>query len=177
LIAHCKQNQHDYSNSHRFEYSVEDYDLLYQKLETALINNSKALLHMEQKFFPASTHIDEVQILHLHACVRVMGQFKSSGSTTNISNETDSRIHYWNFKWSASAVLSLISIDQLMAFDFLYVDIIYSAIQWSMIHNRVSFTLRTDFLPCMSSERDLQEALVQLLSWVSQHATIFHILS
>ena len=164
-------------------YSLEEcsddgkIDLLYQKLETALINNSKALLHMKQKFFPASTHIDEVQILHLHACVRVMGQFKSSGSTTNISNEADSSIHCWNFKWSASAVLSLISIDQLMAFDFLYVDIIYSAIQWSMIHKRVSFTLRTDFLPCMSSERDLQEALVQLLSWVSHHATIFHILS
>jgi len=67
-------------------YSLEEcsddgkIDLLYQKLETALINNSKALLHMKQKFFPASTHIDEVQILNLHACVRVMGQFKSSGT-------------------------------------------------------------------------------------------------
>ena len=119
-------------------------DLLYQKLERALINNSRALLQIKRKFFPASTHIDEVQILHLHVCVRVMDQFKSSGSTVNISNETDSSIHCWNFKWSASAVLSMLSIDQLMAFDFLYVDIIYSAIQWSMIDKRVSITLSTD---------------------------------
>ena len=110
-------------------------DLLYQKLETALINNSKALLEIKKMFFPVlDTHTQEVQILHLHVCVRVIDDFMSSQSTTSISSENDSSIHCWNFKWSVSALLSMISIDQLMAFDFLYVDIIYSAIQWSMIH-------------------------------------------
>ena len=142
-------------------------DLLYQKLERALINNSRALLQMKRKFFPVfDPHIQEVQVLQLHVCVRVMGQVKSSGSTTNIS---DSSIHRWNFKWSASALLNLISIDQLMAFDFVYVDTIYSQIQRSMAHKTVSITLSTDLPPCTSSESDLQEALVQLLSWVSHH--------
>ena len=145
-------------------------DLLYQKLEKALINNSKALLQMKQIFFPvARTHIQEVQILRLHVCVRVIDQFKSSGSTINISNENDSSIPCWNFKWSASVVLSLISIDQLMALDFAYVDIIYSSIQGTMAHKIVSITLRADLLPSMPSDSELQEALVQLLSWGSQH--------
>ena len=145
-------------------------DLLYQKLEKALINNSKALLQMKQIFFPvARTHIQEVQILRLHVCVRVIDQFKSSGSTINISNENDSSIPCWNFKWSASVVLSLISIDQLMALDFAYVDIIYSSIQGTMAHKIVSITLRADTLPSMPSDSELQEALAQLLSWVSQH--------
>jgi len=144
--------------------------LLYHKLETALINNSKALLQMKQIFFPvARTHIQEVQILRLHVCVRVIDQFKSSGSTINISNENDSSIPCWNFKWSASVVLSLISIDQLMALDFVYVDIIYSSIQGTMAHKIVSITLRADLLPSMPSDSELQEALVQLLSWVSQY--------
>ena len=143
-------------------------DLLYQKLERALINNSKALLQMKRKFFPvASNHIQEKQIFHLHVCVRELDQFMSSVSNTKFSNESNSSIHCWNFKWSESALLSLISIDQLMALDLLYVDVIYAAIQKSMVHKVVNIKLTTDLLPCMPSESDLQEALVQLLSWVS----------
>ena len=154
--------QGGYSNYSPQECSDDDdkVDILHQKLERALINNSRALLKMKQNFFPVvSSHIQEVQILHLHVCVRVMG----SGS---ISNENDSSIHCWNFKWSASALLSLISIDQLLVFDFLYVDTIYSAIQLSMLYKTVSITLNID---CMYSESELEEALVQLLSWVSHH--------
>ena len=166
--------QEGYSNYSSQECSDDDkIDLLYQKLETALINNSKALLQMKQIFFPvAGNHIQEVQILHLHVCVRVINQFKTSGSTTNISTKTESSIHCWNFKWSASAVLSFISIDQLMALEFVYVDIIYSSIQKHMAHKTVSFTLSTDFFPCVSSESDLQEALVLLMSWVSHYLHI-----
>ena len=144
-------------------------DLLYQKLERALINNSRTLLQMKRKFFPAfDNHIQEVQVLQLDVCVRVVGQFKSSGSTTtNSSNDNAPSIHCWNFKWSASAVLSLLSIDQLMVFDFFYVDMIYSNIQMSMAHKTVSIILSTDLHPCVPSEGDLQDALVQLLSWVS----------
>ena len=89
-----------------------------------------------------------------------------SESSTKISNENNSIIHCWN-KWSYLALLSLISIDQLMALDLLYVDVIYAAIQKSMVHKVVNIILTTDLLPCMPSESDLQEALVQLLSWVS----------
>ena len=141
-------------------------DLLYQKLEKALINNSKALLEIKQKFFPGfQPHIQEVQILRMHVCMRVMDQF----TTFTISNENDSSILCWNFKWSASALLSLISIDQLMAFDFPYVDMIYSEIQMSMNHKIISITLSTGLLPCMPSKGELQEALARLLSWVSHH--------
>ena len=146
-------------------------DLLYQKLEGALINNSRTLHQMKQKFFPAfDPHIQEVQVLNLHVCVRVTDQVKSSGSTTtNSSTDTDPSIHRWNLKWSASAVLSLLSIDQLMVFDFFYVDMIYSSIQKSLAHKTVNIILSTDLHPCVPSEGDLQEALVQLLSWVSHH--------
>ena len=163
--------QEGYSNYSPQECSDDNkIDLLYQKLERALINNSTTLLQMKQKFFPVcDNHIQEVQVFQLHVCVRATDEFKSFGSTTNISSENDSSIHCWNFKWSDSALLSLTSIDLLMAFDFIYVDMIYSAIQSSMLHKTVSITLSTDLLPCSPSESDLQEALVQLLSWVSHH--------
>ena len=162
--------QEGYSNYSPQECSDDNkIDLLYQKLERALINNFTTLLQMKRKFFPVfDNHIQEVQVLHLHVCVRVTDQVKSSGSTS-ISNENEPSIHCWNFKWSVSALLNLISIDQLMAFDFVYVDTIYSQIQRSMAHKTVSITLSTDLPPCTSSESDLQEALVQLLSWVSHH--------
>ena len=159
--------QEGFSNYSPQECSGDDKnDLLYQKLETALINNSKALLEMKLKFFPSfQPHIQEVQILHLHVCMRVMDQF----TTFTISNENDSSILCWNFKWSASALLSLISIDQLIALDFPYVNMIYSSIQRSMAHKAISITLSAGLLPCMPSKGELQEALAQLLSWVSHH--------
>ena len=157
----CQEDLSDHSQECSDDNKI---DLLYQKLETALISNFKALLEMKLKFFPSfQNHIQEVQILHLNVCVRVMNHFKISRS--NISNENDS-VACWNFKWSASALLSVISTDQLMIFDFIYVDIIYSAIQGNMAHKDITITLKTDLLPCMSSQSELQEALVQLLSWV-----------
>ena len=103
--------------------------LLYQKLEGALINNPKALLQLKRLFFSVSgTDIQEVEILQLHVCVSVgtTDNFQIPETSANSSNGTHASTHCWNFKWSASALLSFITVDQLMAIDLMYVDWIYS---------------------------------------------------
>ena len=159
------------------EHSLQDCsqdDMLYQKLEGALINNSKALFQLKKTFFSVSgTHIQEVEILRMHVCVRdgVTEHFKSPGTNINSSNGTHNSTHCWKFQWSASALLSFITVDQLMTFDFMYVNFVYSQIQGSIRNHNLSITLNTksDLLPCthIPSDNDLEEVLIQLLSWVS----------
>ena len=124
------------------EHSLQDCSqddritLLYQKLEGALINNPKALFQLKRLFFSVGgTDIQEVDILHLHVCVRVgvTDNFQSLGTSTNSSNGTHTSNYCWNFKWSASALLSFITVDQLMAIDFMYVNWIYSRIRGTMV--------------------------------------------
>ena len=157
------------------EHSLQDCSqndstfLLYQKLEGALINNSKALFQLKEKFFSVSgSHIQEVEILHMHVCVRagVTGHFQSPGTSINSSHTST---HCWNFKWSASAFLSLVTVDQLMAIDFMYVYFVYQKIRGTTGHDNINIKLNTDLLPCMHepSGNDLKGALIHLLSWVS----------
>ena len=139
--------------------------LLYQKLEGALINNSKALFQLKRTFFSVRvTNIQEVEIVYLHVCVSVgdIEHFKSSGKSTNSSNGMHTSTHCWNFWWSASALLSFITVDQLMAFDFTYVDVIYSQMQGSLEYHKVHIKLKIDLLPCtyMPSDTDIKEVLV-----------------
>ena len=143
--------------------------LLYQKLEGALINNSKALFQLKKTFFSVSgSHTQEVEILQLHVCVRVSAtiKFRSHGVCANSSNGT--HICCWDFQWSASALSSFITVDELMAIDFLYVNWIYSRIRGSIRDHNLNMTLNNepDLLPCIH-ENDLKEVLIQLLSWVS----------
>ena len=157
------------------EHSLQDCSqderitLLYQKLEGALINNPKALFQLKRLFFSVSgTHIQEVEILYLHVCVRVgiTDNFQISGTSTNSSNGTHTSNYCLNFKWSASALLSFITVDQLMAIDFMYVNWIYSRIRGTTLHRSLIITLNTDLL-LSKSEEDIKEVLIQLLSWVS----------
>ena len=158
-------------NSHQDCPQNDSTFLLYQKLEGALINNSKALFQLKEMFFSVSgSHTQEVQILHLHICVRIgtTEVFQSPETSANSSNGTHTSTHCWNFKWSASALLSFITVDQLMAIDFMYVDWIYSQMRGKMIHRMFVIALNTD-LPsskCIPSEKDIKEVLIQLLSWV-----------
>ena len=102
--------------------------LLYQKLEGALIDSSKALFQLKEMFFSVSrSHIQEVEILHIHVCMRVgvTEHFQSPGTS---SNGTHTSTHCWDFKWSASPFLSLVTVDQLMAIDFMYVYFVYQKI-------------------------------------------------
>ena len=145
--------------------------LLYQKLEGALINNSKALFQLKRIFFSVGgTDIQEVEIFFLHVCVRVgvTEHFQSPETSANSSNGTHTSTHCWNFKWSASALLSYITVDQLMAIDFIYVNWIYSQMRGKMIHHMFLIALNADLLSskCIPSEKDIKEVLIQLLSWV-----------
>ena len=146
--------------------------LLYQKLEGALINNSKALFQLKEMFFSASgSHTQEVQILHMHICVRVgtTEVFQSPGTSANSSNGTHTSTHCWNFKWSASALLNLITVDQLMTIDFMYVYFVYQQIRGTTGHHNINIKLNAVLLPCMHepSENHLKGALISLFTWVS----------
>ena len=137
--------------------------LLYQKLEGALTNNPKALFQLKKTFFSVSgSHTQEVEILQLHVCVEF-------GATDNISNGTHISPYCQDFQWSASALSSFITVDELMAIDFLYVNWMYSRIRGSIQDHNLNITLNTepDLLPCIPSKNDLKEVLIQLLSWVS----------
>ena len=146
--------------------------LLYQKLEGALINNSKALFQLKRIFFSVGgTDIQEVEIFFIQVCVRVgvTEHFQSPETSANSSNGTHTSTHCWDFKWSASPLLSFITVDQLMAIDFIYVNWIYSQMRGKMIHRMFLIALNTDLLSskCIPSEKEIKEVLIQLLSWVS----------
>ena len=163
-------------SEHNLQDCAQD-DMLYQKLEGALVNNSKALFQLKKTFFSVSgTHIQEVEIVYFHVCVNVgdIEHLKGSGKSTNSSNTST---HCWNFWWSASALLSFITVDQLMAIDFAYVNMIYSEMQGSLDHHKAHIKLKIGLLPCtyMPSETDIKEVLVHLFSWVSKHPCV-HIL-
>ena len=149
--------------------------LLYQKLEGALINSPKALFQLKKTFFSVKgTDIQEVEIVYFRVCVNAgdIEHLKGSGKSTNSSNTST---HCWNFKWSASALLSFIIVDQLMAIDVAYVNMIYSQMQGSLEYHKANITLKIDLLPCMymPSETDIKEVLVHLFSWVSKHPCVY----
>ena len=146
--------------------------LLYQKLEGALINNPKVLFQLKEMFFSVSgSHTQEVQILHLHVCVRVgtTEVFQSPETSANSSNGTHTSTHCWNFRWSASALLNLITVDQLMTIDFVYVYFVYQHIRGTTGHHNINIKLNAVLLPCMHkpSENHLKGALIHLFTWVS----------
>ena len=67
------------------------------------------------------------------------------------------------FQWSSSALVNLISIDQLLIFDnFVSENIIRVIWHWKYLE----VDLQIDTLPCETTEDDILAALMQLLPWV-----------
>ena len=67
------------------------------------------------------------------------------------------------FQWSSSALVDLISVDQLLILD--------NVISYNVFHiiehrGGVDVPLHIDTLPCETTEDDILAALMQLLPWV-----------
>jgi len=144
--------------------------VVYQKLEHALITDSKVVYLMQNTFFPSQGSSQDIVIIEVNVTVDSMltgscdEHSPSSGTPINFS-------YYQEFQWSSSPLLNLISVDQLLILDNVISGNIYYTLQH---HEFLRISLNIDALPCNTHEDDLLKALMQLLPWVctSVHACI-----
>ena len=147
--------------------------LLHQQLEAALINNSQALYTAKQAFFfLQGSHNPLVAV---KACVRV-GEMKpdscSAGSDeapafhSNSSNDSNKYTQCWDFQWSSSILLALITADELLSFDNTMFVALYSAVGPS-VHYGIVIELQVESLLCTPTKEDMIASLTTLLTWVS----------
>jgi len=136
---------------------------VYQKLEHALITDSKAGYSMQDTFFP--TQGLSLDLIFIQVNVTVDSMLPKSCSRHPPSPGTSTKFSYCQkFQWSSSPLLNLISVDQLLILDNVISEWIYHTMEH---HDFLQFALRIDTLPCDTSEDDLLEALMQLLPQVS----------
>ena len=147
--------------------------LLYQVLEDALTSNSENLYLLKQVFFPSTrTPIREANVAYFSVCI----QFNTSEQTNCISNnqqlpntteETLCSRYCHDFRWTASPLLNMITVDQLLAFDNVFADLTYSSIAPSIYHYSArGISLLVPLFPCIPTQKDLMLTLSMLLSWV-----------
>ena len=134
---------------------------VYQKLENALIADSSLLYKLQEVLI--SSKIWPQSLVHFHIRMKV-------GSTQPLDCENSSLPggqsifpYYQDFQWSSSALVDMISFDQLFILDNV---ISYSV--FSMIERReyIDVPLQIDTFPCEPTEDDILAALMQLLPWV-----------
>ena len=133
--------------------------LVHQKLENALKTNTKMLYLMQGGFF--SFYGIPQDFVFLDVCIAVgTGRCnKNSSFSGALSNSS----YHQKFQWSSSVLLDLISNDQLLIMD----NVLCRAVQNGIRHcSWLPMQLQIDSLPSGVSEKDLLEALIQLLYWV-----------
>ena len=133
--------------------------VVYQKLEDALIADSNVLYMMQEVFI--SSKIFPHKLVRLQVCVTVdrvlPGDCDNSSLLGGQSNFTYCRM------WSSSALIDLISLDQLLILD----NVISYNVFLAIVHRRnIDVPLHIDTLPCETTEDDILTALMQLLPWV-----------
>lgn len=133
--------------------------LVYQKLENALKTNTKILYLMQGAFF--SFYGFPQDFVFLDVCIAVgTGRCNKNSSFSGVLSNSS---YHQKFQWSSSALLDLISNDQLLIMD----NVLCRAVQNGIRHcSWFPMTLQIDSLPVGVSEKDLLEALIQLLYWV-----------
>jgi len=95
----------------------------------------------------------------------IVGSGLPENCDENSSISGASNFSYWqSFQWSSSALVFLISFDQLVVLDNVISAIIYR-LNVSP-HYYLPIQLHIDSLPADISENDLVEGLIQLLTWV-----------
>jgi len=142
---------------------------LYQRLEDSLTNDSQTLYALRQTFFPLHRTISPA--IAIKVCIEV-GEIQTvscnregHSSDPAFSNTTSDEKCWW-YQWSSSALLAMITADELLAFDNIFFLIVYSHIGPS-VHYSIEFALQPASLPCMPSSNEMQATLTALLSWVS----------
>ena len=144
--------------------------VVYQKLEHALITDSKVVYLMQNSFFPSQGSSRDIVIIGVNVTVDSMPpgncdeHFPLSGTPINFS-------YYQEFQWSSSPLLNLISVDQLLILENIMSERIYFAVEH---HQILQVLLHIDTLPCNTSEDDILQALMQLLPWVCTPVYVWH---
>ena len=142
--------------------------VVYQKLEHALITDRKVGYLMQHTFFPSQGSSQDLIFISVNIDSMLPegcdGHPTLPGTLVNFS-------YHQKFQWSSSPLLNIIPIDQLLILDNVICRSIHDTIENT---DHLQISLHIDTLPCNTSEDDLLEALMQLLPWVytSLHACV-----
>lgn len=133
--------------------------VVHQKLENALKTSRDTLYLMQGAFFPFDGFPPD--FVYLDVCIAVgTGRCNKNSSFSGVLNNSS---YDQKVQWSSTALLDLISNDQLLIMDNVWCRAVQNGIRhcsWLPMH------LQIDSLPGGISEKDLVEALIQLLFWV-----------
>ena len=143
---------------------------LHQRLEASLVNNSQMLYALQQAFFPL--HSTLTPAVAIRVCIKV-GEIQSvsckreghSGEPAFSNNTSADKC--WRYQWTSSSLLSLLTADELAAFDNIIFLIVYSNIGPTKNTRNIELVLQSESLPCMPSSSEMEATLTTLLSWVS----------
>ena len=114
-----------------------------------------------QVFFPSQSLSQD--LVYLNVCVTVGSMQPGSCDTSSLLGGQSNFTYCQYFQWSNSALVNLISIDQLFVLD----NVISESIIYSIFHRKyLDVPLHIDALPCETTEDDILGALMQLLPLV-----------
>ena len=157
----------------------ENTPYFYKQLENALLDSPNSLYSLHKTFFLPNRVPSKVARIILHLKINYRGPFECTGveqdvvqppveHTQNISENNASHLHEysWNFKWSSSAVLSQINMDESITFQNILLPILYSKVTTS-IYKSASITLYIASLPCKPTDEAVFSTVTAFLTWVS----------
>ncbi len=149
----------------------------FKEMEAALVSSNKTLFVLQQIFFPVF-HTQPREFVRLTVCVTMDAVLPSNRSlenvpdSCNVSVPEDRSERCWDLQWSRSHLLSLITVDQLLAFESVIVDIVYSLIARKAMTSYLFIRLHIDALPCVPPEADLLRSLIMVLSLARAYARV-----
>ena len=151
----------------------DDYDTLYpyyKMVEEAVTSDPKNLYLLRQTFLPVLT--TKPWLLDGIHNIRIIIHMDYDGNSSDKQNRASFK-RDWEFRWTDSSLLSLVSPDELLAFDPVFYSISYS----SIMHTNWR---KTSFLPIQLKDNSssiknvtdiegrVKKAFMLFLSWVSQ---------
>ena len=141
-----------------------------QKLKDALITDKGVLYRMQEAFFPSQSLSHDMVFLNI--CVTVSGVQPESCENSSLVGGQNNFTYCQNFQWSSSALVGLISFDQLLILD----NVISESIVRIIIHREyIDVSLHIDSVPCGTTENDILPALIQLLPWVCMYVNLTYL--
>ena len=143
--------------------------VVYQKLEDDLIADSNVLYLMQEVFIPSK--IFPYNLVHLYVCVEVGSVLPGDCDNSSLPGGQCNFTYCRKFQWSSSALVNLISIDQLLILDNV---ISHNIFRTTQHRGYTDVTLHVDALPCKTTEDDILAALMQILPWVGIY-TYLHV--
>ena len=141
--------------------------IVHQTLQDALLADSTTLYLMQKVFFPLQGL--PPHLVGISVCVTVGSALpEHCGPHSSFSSPSNNFSFRQKFQWSSSALVFLISFDQLVVLD----NVISTSIYRSSVspHTILPIQLHIDSLPSDVSEDDLLEGLIHLLTWVCSAA-------